>query len=322
MAVGEFCCAQARISGMHECAVQTCTFRRTDAACHPGPTRAAAVPRCSGLRAVRRGRRARPERCCTSRRSSRAAACTAGRSPPTCTTGLYQVLWLRCRRRCELALDESRDVGQGPAAIVIPPGVVHAFRFAPDTDGRVLTFDARALVEGDATGARRGAAARCSRAGPLLVPAHERGAPARAVRASWRPSQRGRRPRSPIAGWLARAVVWRAGAFARAHAARPPRAGASAGAVHALGRAGRAPLPRALAGDALCRAPGPECRAAEPHGACRDGPQRAGAACTRALVREACRRLVYIAAPVSSSPSNSASRTRPTSAASSSVTLD
>ena len=62
--------------------------------------------------------------------------------------GLYQVLWVH-RGAAEVVLDEWREAVQGPAAIVIPPGVVHGFRFAPDTDGLVLTLSARFLVEGE-----------------------------------------------------------------------------------------------------------------------------------------------------------------------------
>ena len=63
--------------------------------------------------------------------------------------GLYQTLWLK-RGRAETALDEWRGEVEGPAAVVAPPGVVHGFRFAPETDGLVLTFSARFLVEGEA----------------------------------------------------------------------------------------------------------------------------------------------------------------------------
>jgi len=65
--------------------------------------------------------------------------------------GLYQVLWL-WRGQAEVLLDEHRSAAQAPAAIVLPPSVVHGFRFAPETDGRVLTLSARWLLEGE-TGA-------------------------------------------------------------------------------------------------------------------------------------------------------------------------
>jgi AraC family transcriptional activator of pobA len=62
---------------------------------------------------------------------------------------LYQTLWLM-RGRADTALDEWRGAVEGPSAVIVPPGVVHGFRFAPETDGLVLTFSARFLVEGEA----------------------------------------------------------------------------------------------------------------------------------------------------------------------------
>jgi AraC family transcriptional regulator, transcriptional activator of pobA len=62
--------------------------------------------------------------------------------------GLYQIVWL-ASGMADVMLDEWRAQVEGPAAIVVPPGVVHGFRFAPDTDGRVLTLSARLLVEGE-----------------------------------------------------------------------------------------------------------------------------------------------------------------------------
>lgn len=62
--------------------------------------------------------------------------------------GLYQVLWVR-RGEVDAVLDDWRGQRSGPVAIVVPPGVAHGFRFAPDTDGHVLTVGARFLVAGD-----------------------------------------------------------------------------------------------------------------------------------------------------------------------------
>lgn len=62
--------------------------------------------------------------------------------------GLYQILWVR-QGQVSVLLDESHESVVGPAAIVIPPGVVHGFRFEPGTDGLVLTLSARFLVEGE-----------------------------------------------------------------------------------------------------------------------------------------------------------------------------
>lgn len=124
--------------------------------------------------------------------------------------GLFQVLWVR-RGTAEVVLDERREAARGPAAIVIPPGVVHGFRFEPETDGLVLTLSARFLVEGEFQTV--GEAFRSLFAAPRVVIfdaadgtgrrldglLHELAAefalPANAD--------------SPVTGWLARAVVWR-----------------------------------------------------------------------------------------------------------------
>ena len=62
--------------------------------------------------------------------------------------GLYQVLWLQ-KGTAEVLLDEHRSIVQGPVALVVPPGVVHGFRFAPGTDGIVLTLCAQFLLESE-----------------------------------------------------------------------------------------------------------------------------------------------------------------------------
>ncbi|CCE01835.1 helix-turn-helix domain-containing protein [Bradyrhizobium sp. STM 3809] len=62
--------------------------------------------------------------------------------------GLHQILWVAAGP-AEIALDERRERCSGPVAVIIPPGVVHAFRFSRETDGFVLTFNPRAVVEGD-----------------------------------------------------------------------------------------------------------------------------------------------------------------------------
>ena len=62
--------------------------------------------------------------------------------------GLYQVLWVQSGS-AQVVLDERHEGVGAPAAIVVPPGVVHGFRFAPETDGLVLTLSARFLLEGE-----------------------------------------------------------------------------------------------------------------------------------------------------------------------------
>lgn len=62
--------------------------------------------------------------------------------------GLHQVLWLRSGHVAAM-LDESRMECEGPAALVMPPGVAHAFRFSENCDGHVLTVNANLLTEGE-----------------------------------------------------------------------------------------------------------------------------------------------------------------------------
>jgi AraC family transcriptional activator of pobA len=62
--------------------------------------------------------------------------------------GLFQVLWLQ-QGSAEVLLDEHRRTVAALAALVVPPGVVHGFRFDPGTDGKVLTLSAQFLLEGE-----------------------------------------------------------------------------------------------------------------------------------------------------------------------------
>ena len=124
--------------------------------------------------------------------------------------GLYQVLWVQ-QGAAEVVLDEWREAVQGPAAIVVPPGVVHGFRFAPDTDGLVLTLSARFLVEGEFQSV--GEAFRALFSAPGVVRFEPCEGPAERLNALFcelaaefvLPGS----AESPVACWLARAVVWR-----------------------------------------------------------------------------------------------------------------
>lgn len=134
--------------------------------------------------------------------------------------GLYQVLWLQ-RGTAEVVLDEWVHQVQDTAAIVVPPGVVHGFRFAPGTDGLVLTLSARFLVEGDFQAV--GSAFRSLFVAPRVLrfkpetmgPAGpgDEADPAGRLHALLRElahefAQPGA-GESPVPGWLARAVIWR-----------------------------------------------------------------------------------------------------------------
>lgn len=124
--------------------------------------------------------------------------------------GLYQVLWVQ-QGAAEVVLDERREAVQGPAAIVVPPGVVHGFRFAPDTDGLVLTLSARFLVEGEFQSVGEAFRALFSTPGVRCFTREEESALRldallRELAAEFvLPGA----AESPVAGWLARAVVWR-----------------------------------------------------------------------------------------------------------------
>lgn len=124
--------------------------------------------------------------------------------------GLHQVLWLRAGT-VQAMLDETRAAAQGPAAVLIPPGVAHAFRFSRGSDGHVLTFNAALLAEGDV--AHAGQALARLFAEPRVL-ALEAASPDVArlhtlFAALLAESSAADGAGSPVPGWLARAVVWR-----------------------------------------------------------------------------------------------------------------
>jgi AraC family transcriptional activator of pobA len=143
--------------------------------------------------------------------------------------GLYQVVWIN-RGAASIALDERRLAVEGPAAVAIPPGVVHGFRFAPETDGHVLTLSARFLVEGgaEATGAFRALflAPGVVALGPEDPAAERIDQLLRTLAAEFAaPGAEGR----PTTGWLACAALWR---LAEARGRREERAGSERGRRH------------------------------------------------------------------------------------------
>lgn len=123
--------------------------------------------------------------------------------------GLYQVLWVQSGT-VEFALDTVEHAHDGPLAIVVPPGVVHGFRFAPGTDGLVLTLSARFMVEGDFQAV--GEAFRTAFASAAVLPlAHETLASSRLGALLRNLADEFALPGSsdaPVVLWLARAVVW------------------------------------------------------------------------------------------------------------------
>jgi AraC family transcriptional activator of pobA len=138
--------------------------------------------------------------------------------------GLCQAVWIAAG-----AVRVSRDARtatlEAPAPQVLPPGVVHAFRFAPGTQGWVLTFSPRELLEGESDAAAAPLQALFEQ--PLLAalpadePAVERhGAVWRALAAEFDAAPGG----SPALTWLARTVVWQLAQTLRRRQAVTPAA--------------------------------------------------------------------------------------------------
>ena len=124
--------------------------------------------------------------------------------------GLYQILWLQ-GGSAEVVLDEWRASVSGPAAIVVPPGVVHGFVFAPETDGLVLTLSARFLVEGDFQAVGDAFRALFSAPGILHFSSDDGEAQRLSVQLAELAAEFAL-PGSadaPVVQWLARAAVWR-----------------------------------------------------------------------------------------------------------------
>jgi len=130
--------------------------------------------------------------------------------------GLHQLLWLG-RGRVDAMLDESRSACDGPAALVIPPGVAHAFRFAPHSDGYVLTVSATLLAEGDAVGA--GDALRALFTAPRAYGLEGQAPVVQRLQALFdtlhAECQAADSADGPVPMWLARAIVWRLAQLAR-----------------------------------------------------------------------------------------------------------
>jgi AraC family transcriptional activator of pobA len=208
---------------------------------------------------------------------------------------LHQILWV-ASGPAHIALDDTREQCHGPVAVVIPPGVVHEFRFTGDTDGQVLTFNPGAMIEGDlpATGdAVRAlfAAPRVLRFDPGSEPVKRIGALMDDLAAEFAaPDAAG----SPVPLWLARAVIWRLAQ----HGAQQARGGRG---QHAL-------FTRFIVlVEAHHRDHWPVARYARELGLTPERLNRLTRAETGQaalelvhdrLTREACRRLTYIAAPI------------------------
>lgn len=215
--------------------------------------------------------------------------------------GLHQVIWLH-RGPVQAMLDETRVTAMGPAIIVIPPGVAHAFRFSPASDGHVLTVNAAMLAEGDAP--EVGAALQALFATPrTLAPdaaSPDVGRLQHLFEALQAESDAADSAASPVPRWLARSVIWR---LARLNEHEVMTAAQRGG----TGR--RSLFTRwVVLMEAHYLEHWPVSRYAERLGLTPERLNRmvraetglnAQALLHARLVREACRRLVHVAAPVS-----------------------
>jgi AraC family transcriptional activator of pobA len=211
--------------------------------------------------------------------------------------GLHQILWV-ASGPATVALDEARERCEGPVAIVVPPGVVHAFRFSSDTEGQVLTFNPSAVIEGDLPAT--GQALRELFAGPRVLHFESSAAATRRIAKLFEDLAEefasADAAGSPVPLWLARAIIWR---LARQGAilTRSARGGG-----HAL-------FTRFMVlVETHHREHWPVARYADELGLTPERLNRLTRAETgkaaldlvhARLAREACRRLTYIAAPIS-----------------------
>lgn len=214
--------------------------------------------------------------------------------------GLHQLLWLDSGS-VDAMLDESRSRCDGPAALIIPTGVAHAFRFSRHCDGFVLTVNASLLAEGDA--ADVGDALRVLFAAPrTLALASASPSVARLktlFEALHAESHAADAADGPVPMWLARAIVWRLAQTARQEVQAAKR---GAGGRHSLYTRWVVLL------ESRYREHWPVSRYADELGLSTERLNRLVRAETGhnaqhlvhgRLAREASRRLVHVAAPVS-----------------------
>ncbi|QLH70190.1 helix-turn-helix domain-containing protein [Rhodopseudomonas palustris] len=209
---------------------------------------------------------------------------------------LHQILWIGSGT-ATIALDEQRVQRDGPVAVIVPPGVVHGFRFSPHTEGQVFTFNPHAMIEGDvpATGqALRDlfAAAR------ILEFAPDGAATMRIDRLFAELADEFATPdagNSPVPLWLGRAIVWRLAQQSERQARYAARGGDQFTRFLLLVETHHCEhWPIARYADELGMTPERLNRLAKA-----ETGQSALDVVHARLTREACRRLTYIAAPIS-----------------------
>jgi len=221
--------------------------------------------------------------------------------------GLYQVIWL-AQGPVQVNLDETSQRLEGPLAVVIPPGVVHAFRFSGESQGHVLTVSPRAWLEDGATTGGVGLQQLFEQAQVLAwapqapVVARIEGLMAQLMAEFIAPDGAA----SPLPLWLARAVLWR---LAQAAPLATGRAQVAGAAPREQGQRQRHALMTRfqVLVEAHFLAHWPVARYAQALGLSAERLNRlvqAEAGCNalalvhQRLAREACRRLAYVAAPV------------------------
>lgn len=212
--------------------------------------------------------------------------------------GLHQVIWLR-EGAAEVSLEGQVSQAQGPLLVIVPAGAVHGFRFASTCDGHVLTLSPRAVVEGDRVEAGQAVRQLFSHARWQPVPAAEVERLARLFGTVADEFESADTVDSPVASWLVRALVWRL-AQLQARAER----------LHdAAGRGGDIQFTRFLVLlETHYAEHWPVSRYAQRLGLSPERLNRlaraelgrnALAVIHERLAREACRRLVYLSAPIS-----------------------
>lgn len=108
----------------------------------------------------------------------------------------------------KVALDDAQYIPTAPVAVIVPSGAVHAFHFAPETEGYVLTLNTHWANDAEL---ELDEACRTLFAAPRLL-ALDADSPEsvdgllRELRKEFRQPDG---PQSLVTGWLARAVIWR-----------------------------------------------------------------------------------------------------------------
>lgn len=128
---------------------------------------------------------------------------------PHLHSGLYQLVFV-LSGTVRISLDDQRYEGNAPVVAVVPPGVVHAFHFGPDTEGYVLTLNTRWPSEGDMEMADAYRVLFSEhKILPLIDSALDTPRIDTVLRELMNEFRQPDGPRSPVTGWLARAVIWR-----------------------------------------------------------------------------------------------------------------